>query len=103
MSSPRRRNPQTRSSQISRRTFVGSAAALLGGAGLLSARASWGATTTGPEVTDMRFGMIALTDCSLIVIAFEKGLFKKYGINSTVVKGASSVVFCVLFLFGVFF
>jgi nitrate/nitrite transport system substrate-binding protein len=44
---------------------------------------------SGPEVTDVRFGMIALTDCSPIVIAHEKGLFKKYGINSTVVKGAS--------------
>src|SRR5206468_11927621 len=43
----------------------------------------------GPETTDLRFGMIALTDCSPIVIAHEKGLFKKYGINSTVVKGAS--------------
>ncbi|MET0340306.1 MAG: CmpA/NrtA family ABC transporter substrate-binding protein [Polyangiales bacterium] len=43
----------------------------------------------GPEVTDLRFGMIALTDCSPIVIAHEQGLFKKYGINSTVVKGAS--------------
>jgi nitrate/nitrite transport system substrate-binding protein len=42
-----------------------------------------------PEVADMRFGMIALTDCSPIVIAHEKGFFKKYGINSTVVKGAS--------------
>src|SRR6266542_3778831 len=37
----------------------------------------------------MRFGIIALTDNSPIVIAHEKGLFKKYGINSTVVKGAS--------------
>ena len=45
--------------------------------------------TDGPEVSDVRFGMIALTDCSPIVIAHEKGLFKKYGINSTVVKGAS--------------
>ena len=84
-SHPRR----SRSTKISRRNFVGGAAALLGGAGLLSSRASWGATTTGPEVTDMRFGMIALTDCSPIVIAHEKGFFKKYGINSTVVKGAS--------------
>jgi nitrate/nitrite transport system substrate-binding protein len=42
-----------------------------------------------PEVSDVRFGMIALTDCSPIVIAHEKGLFKKYGINSTVIKGAS--------------
>jgi nitrate/nitrite transport system substrate-binding protein len=42
-----------------------------------------------PETPDIRFGMIALTDCSPIVIAHEKGMFKKYGINSTVVKGAS--------------
>src|SRR2546423_11053922 len=33
--------------------------------------------------------MIALTDCSPIVIAHEKGFFKKYGINSKVTKGAS--------------
>src|SRR5713101_7472704 len=46
-------------------------------------------SATKPEMTDLRFGMIALTDCSPIVVAHEKGLFKKYGINSTVVKGAS--------------
>src|SRR5882672_8785343 len=42
-----------------------------------------------PEAATMNFGMIALTDCSPIVIAHEKGLFKKYGINSTVTKGAN--------------
>lgn len=42
-----------------------------------------------PEMPDVKFGMIALTDCSPIVIAHEKGLFKKHGINSTVSKGAS--------------
>src|SRR6185436_16103250 len=42
-----------------------------------------------PETTSMKFGMIALTDCSPIVIAHEKGLFKKYGINSVVMKGAN--------------
>src|SRR4051794_30129814 len=42
-----------------------------------------------PETPDMRFGMIALTDCSPIVIAHEKGFFKKYGINSTVNKLAN--------------
>jgi nitrate/nitrite transport system substrate-binding protein len=42
-----------------------------------------------PEVAKMKFGMIALTDCSPIVIAHEKGLFKKYGIESTVAKGAN--------------
>ena len=42
-----------------------------------------------PETANLNFGMIALTDCSPIVIAHERGLFKKYGINSTVSKGAS--------------
>jgi len=45
--------------------------------------------TDGPEVAQLKFGMIALTDCSPIVIAHEKGFFKKYGIESTVSKGAS--------------
>src|SRR6266496_4177604 len=42
-----------------------------------------------PETTALKFGIIALTDCSPIVIAHEKGLFKKYGIESTVLKGAN--------------
>jgi nitrate/nitrite transport system substrate-binding protein len=42
-----------------------------------------------PETATLNFGMIALTDCSPIVIAHEKGLFKKYGIASTVTKGAN--------------
>ncbi|HEX9046934.1 MAG TPA: ABC transporter substrate-binding protein, partial [Verrucomicrobiae bacterium] len=42
-----------------------------------------------PETASLNFGIIALTDCSPIVIAHEKGLFKKYGINSTVTKGAN--------------
>ena len=40
----------------------------------------------------MRFGIIALTDCSPIVIAHEKGLFKKHGINSSISKEASWAV-----------
>ncbi len=42
-----------------------------------------------PETADMKFGIIALTDCSPIVIAHEKGIFKKYGINATITKGAN--------------
>lgn len=49
--------------------------------------AAW--ASDSPEVSAMNFGMIALTDCSPIVIAHEKGLFRKYGINSKVTKGAS--------------
>ncbi len=45
-----------------------------------------------PETADIKLGIIALTDCAPIVIAHEKGLFKKYGINSTVSKEASWAV-----------
>jgi nitrate/nitrite transport system substrate-binding protein len=43
----------------------------------------------GPEVKSLKFGMIALTDCSPLVIAREKGFFKKHGIEATISKGAS--------------
>lgn len=42
-----------------------------------------------PEQTKLRFGFIALTDCSPLVLAHEKGLFKKFGIQSTPVKPAN--------------
>lgn len=45
-----------------------------------------------PESPDVRFGIIALTDCSPIVIAHEKGLFKKHGIRSSISKEASWAV-----------
>ena len=67
-----------------RRTTAGSLLAGLpaGGSGRVFAG-------DAPETADIKLGIIALTDCSSIVIAHEKGLFKKYGINSTVSKGAS--------------
>lgn len=42
-----------------------------------------------PEVTDIRFGIIALTDCSPFVIGAEKGFFARYGIRPTIAKGAN--------------
>jgi nitrate/nitrite transport system substrate-binding protein len=45
-----------------------------------------------PEQPKMRFGIIALTDCSSIVMAHELGLFKKHGIESTISKEASWAV-----------
>ncbi len=42
-----------------------------------------------PETPDVTFGMIALTDCSPIVIAHEKGFFAKYGIKSRITKPAN--------------
>jgi len=92
---------------LSRRRFLSSSvtglagAALLGGCDTKTGPTSsttappTGATAgpvspnDGPEVKELKFGMIALTDCSPIVIAHEKGFFKKYGIQSTVSKGAS--------------
>jgi nitrate/nitrite transport system substrate-binding protein len=46
----------------------------------------------GPETSNVRIGIIALTDCSSIVMAHELGLFKKYGIESTISKEASWAV-----------
>src|SRR2546425_639173 len=46
----------------------------------------------GPETAAIRFGIIALTDCSSIVMAHELGLFKKYGVDSVVSKEASWAV-----------
>ncbi len=100
-----KRSSTTQTESVTRRGFLINTGLGVGVASLLSAcggdsarkeqksanpSAASGATPgEGPEVTDLRFGMIALTDCSPIIIAHEKGLFKKYGINSTVVKGAS--------------
>jgi nitrate/nitrite transport system substrate-binding protein len=38
------------------------------------------------EKKNIKIGFIALTDCAPIVIAKEKGFFKKYGLNVSVVK-----------------
>ncbi len=79
----------TRPASISRRCFLrrSTTAALLAGL-----PAGWSGSvyaSDAPETADIKLGIIALTDCSSIVVAHEKGLFKKYGINSTVSKGAS--------------
>ena len=42
-----------------------------------------------PEQPKVNFGFIALTDCSPLAIAHEKGFFKKYGIISVPVKPAN--------------
>jgi nitrate/nitrite transport system substrate-binding protein len=82
-------------SSLNRRQFLRHTATGVGAAALWSALGSraWAATagsaSDAPEAPDVNFGMIALTDCSPIVIAHEKGLFKKYGINSKVTKGAN--------------
>lgn len=80
-------------SPLPRRQFLRQTAGTLGAGALLSGLpGNWvgGAyASDAPETADLKLGIIALTDCSSIVIAHEKGLFKKFGINSTIVKGAS--------------
>ena len=84
-----------RGSAFTRREFLGTTAAgvasgLLAGCSNSTATPSTPTTTSAlgtnahvapasdaPETPDLKFGMIALTDCSPIVIAHEKGLFKK--------------------------
>ena len=78
-----------------RRAFIaaagtGSAAVLL--AGLPRGWAGGVYASDAPETPAIRFGIIALTDCSPIVIAHELGYFKKFGIASTVSKEASWAV-----------
>jgi nitrate/nitrite transport system substrate-binding protein len=81
------------SRKVNRRRFLGVTAKGLGAATLLSGlpRGWMGSVyaSDAPETAALRFGIIALTDCSPIVIAHEKGLFKKYGIQSVVAKGAN--------------
>jgi len=78
--------------RTTRREFLKTTAA---GALLAGLPAGWAGTAyaaDGPETSRMRIGIIALTDCSSIVMAHELGLFKKYGIESIISKEASWAV-----------
>jgi nitrate/nitrite transport system substrate-binding protein len=87
------KSPSESRPSLSRREFLSTAGKGLGLTALFGGvPQGWVGSvyaSDGPETSRMRFGMIALTDCSPIVIAHEKGLFKKYGIESTVAKGAN--------------
>ncbi|MEP6671384.1 MAG: CmpA/NrtA family ABC transporter substrate-binding protein [Chthoniobacter sp.] len=78
---------------VSRRRFLSATTKGIGAAALFAGLPKgWVGSafaSDAPETADVKFGIIALTDCSSIVIAHEKGLFKKYGINSVVSKGAN--------------
>jgi len=78
--------------RTTRRDFLRTTAAgtLLAGVPARWAGAAY--ASDAPETPKMRIGIIALTDCSSIVMAHELGLFKKYGIESTISKEASWAV-----------
>lgn len=78
--------------KFTRRSFIkaagtSTAAALI--SGMPSGWVGGAYAQDAPEVRDLRFGIIALTDCAPIVMAHELGLFKKFGINSVISKEAS--------------
>ena len=81
--------------KLSRRDFLKTTGLIVGGATMAGATpawlrsAAWAAGSEGIEKTDVTFGIIPLTDCAPIVVAYEKGYFKKYGLNVTVSKEAS--------------
>ena len=83
----------TITTQTNRRSFLARTAKATGLAALVGGLPKgWVGSayaSDAPETPDMKFGIIALTDCSPIVIAHEKGFFKKYGVNATVAKGAN--------------
>lgn len=88
-------------SDLSRRRFLritGTAAGAVAGAGFLAAcgggddKEDASAETTGTtsgEPRKVKLGFIALTDCSSLVIAKEKGFFAKRGLDVTLEKQAS--------------
>jgi nitrate/nitrite transport system substrate-binding protein len=79
-------------SGFGRRTFLrrSALAALLAGMPRGWVGGAW--ASDAPETTQIRFGIIALTDCAPIVMAHELGLLKKHGIESTISKEASWAV-----------
>jgi nitrate/nitrite transport system substrate-binding protein len=81
--------------KTTRRTFIETAGTSLAAVLLSGVPRGWAGgayASDGPETPNIRFGIIALTDCAPIVIAHELGHFKKFGINSTVSKEASWAV-----------
>ncbi len=69
--------------------FAGIAAAAWTAGGMIKPLSGVARADDAVEKTDLTLGFIPLTDCSPLVIASEKGLYKKYGLNVRVKKMAS--------------
>src|SRR6478736_623846 len=88
----KRQKRQVKKTELSRRKFLQLSSASALGLLLSNLPHRWIGgvyAADAPETTKIRFGIIALTDCSSIVMAHELGLFKKYGIESIISKEAS--------------
>jgi nitrate/nitrite transport system substrate-binding protein len=80
---------------MKRRAFIKAAGGSTAAGLMLGLPRGWTGTAyadDSPETKTMRFGIIALTDCSPIVMAHELGYFKQFGIDSVVSKEASWAV-----------
>ena len=80
---------------MKRRTFIKAAAGSAAATLMLGVPRGWAGgayADDSPETKTMRFGIIALTDCSSIVMAHELGFFKQFGIESVISKEASWAV-----------
>ena len=80
---------------MKRRTFLKTAGRSVAAGLMLGVPKGWVGSAyadDSPETKAMRFGIIALTDCSPIVMAHELGFFKQFGIESTISKEASWAV-----------
>ena len=85
----------TMTPRSSRRRFLKAATVSTAGVLMSGLPKGWVGTayaSDAPEVSTMRFGIIALTDCAPIVMAHELGYFKQFGIESTISKEASWAV-----------
>jgi nitrate/nitrite transport system substrate-binding protein len=80
---------------MKRRTFIKAAAGSAAATLMFGVPDGWAGgayADDSPETKTMRFGIIALTDCSSIVMAHELGFFKQFGIESVISKEASWAV-----------
>ena len=78
-----------------RRRFIKTATASVAAGLLAGVPKGWAGgafADDSPETPNVRFGIIALTDCSSIVMAHELGYFKQFGIQSVISKEASWAV-----------
>lgn len=87
-------SPSTTTDTLDRRGFLkvssmSAAAALFAGVAPGVRHSAWAAGSDGLEKTKLKFGIIPLTDCAPIVVAKEKGFFKKYGLDVEVSKESS--------------
>lgn len=85
---------QDKHANVSRRTLLKGMAAAAGTTmlpGMLSSNSAYAAAGTGkPETTKAKLGFIALSDAAPLLVADEKGFFKKHGMTEVEVLKQSS-------------